>query len=882
MKLSRVTALAMLSLFIGVGESCADLPSIERSTCGNRVIDTGEECDTFAGVGERCRTPDEADACRFDCSSAKCPAGYACNTNDGLCRKPSGTFADQPSVTFEANAQRLQTGDFDGDGVTDLLAESSTDELGRGSLRVFYLDDPTQPPKVTALAATAMSPVARDLDGDGLTDIAFSAFETGVNLLRGRKDRTFAPIAFARVPFPKGTSARMVRLEGVKEAGPFGIPLIFANPMGASGVMYGSIEGDPRDRTFALLDQPPANLLAEPIAANVFGDVCDEIVFAWKGTRVLNMIAPCAAGKELVLNPTGKPTPILTLPMDDELARPPVAADLNGDGIEDLLLTGKLRSYVSFSRGTGTYSNTPDLAGTGTLAELECDLEYSGEVFAESTNCTGGALAAYTRNKALPVRAWDRTVIAFPNLVMQVSSIAISTKNPAKVNIRGVPVANRSTGQWTSAIIADFNGNGYIDVAAASTGGSDIDFFNGTPYPLINPSKLTTDGPVANLSAGDYDGDLVTDLAYVELGVGGEGVDGISVAYGRFMSPPDRGLRMGVFPTIGQIGTAKLSGYDALEQIGVIYGDDPDLVAILEGAGDRQLLSPFGFAAEVDMGLRRGLPYITLAGQFDEDKANADLVMLGYDERPGAAAGEKPGALRLWYAPGSGGGGFGVPSASTEIKTFELVSRDPANLYGVALTARAVAGDLDGDGVDEAIVLASDPMTLRGATLSIGRVKKGGFPATLELSPAVALPGATVLYTSMQLATGDIDGDGKTDAIVLLRRRAEAQVFVAFGNGTTVDAAGAIRVTLPDGSGLATSVATLQLDADPARELAIATTAGVFMVNAQGRDLTATKVGALPAGDAIASGDFNADGIADLAIAKDHRVGLYLGTAVNP
>jgi hypothetical protein len=237
----------------------------------------------------------------------------------------------------------------------------------------------------------------------------------------------------------------------------------------------------------------------------------------------------------------------------------------------------------------------------------------------------------------------------------------------------------------------------------------------------------------------------------------------------------------------------------------------------------------------------------------------------------------------MWLAQGVGGGRFGISVSTDELKAFELVSRDPTDRNKVSMVARAAAADLDGDGKDEIVVLASNPMpTLRGAQLTVSRVKGSGATASITTSESLNFPTVNGAYQRMQLDLADVDGDGKLDAIVMVYAPLRSTILVAWGTGTSFDTAGATVLTLPTEAGMPTGFAAVQLDADAARELAVATTTGVYAVDATGHTLGVARLGTLPAADSIALGDINADGIPDLALGGDHRVGIYLGGAKNP
>src|SRR6185369_11357421 len=97
---------------------------------------------------------------------------------------------------------------------------------------------------------------------------------------------------------------------------------------------------------------------------------------------------------------------------------------------------------------------------------------------------------------------------------------------------------------WDRAVIADFNADGRPDVAASSSLALDVAFFDnagedGAGHTLLNPSTIATNGLVERLTVGDFDGDLVNDLAFTEaIDQGAKPFGYVSVAFGAPLALP--------------------------------------------------------------------------------------------------------------------------------------------------------------------------------------------------------------------------------------------------------------------------------------------------------------------------------------------------------
>jgi hypothetical protein len=81
--LSSVARFGRALFLLGALVGCRELPELPAGVCGNGVIESDEDCDTFSAYpGSRCRKQSEADACHLDCSLDEqgarppCPKGW--------------------------------------------------------------------------------------------------------------------------------------------------------------------------------------------------------------------------------------------------------------------------------------------------------------------------------------------------------------------------------------------------------------------------------------------------------------------------------------------------------------------------------------------------------------------------------------------------------------------------------------------------------------------------------------------------------------------------------------------------------------------------------------------------------------------------------------
>lgn len=187
----RATTILPLLLLLSATGACESLPELTRNTCGNRIIERGEDCDGAPIGNNTCNS-----ACRLECGAdLSCPPGWGCGA-DNLCREPNGGLAPLGSPVG-LTATQLFSADFDGDRRNDLLAVNGV------NIAVAPVDADGLLPTPTSIAVTGVNdapnvPAVGDLDGDGQADL-FIRSPFGLTLLRGQADRTFVPGQFNRL-----------------------------------------------------------------------------------------------------------------------------------------------------------------------------------------------------------------------------------------------------------------------------------------------------------------------------------------------------------------------------------------------------------------------------------------------------------------------------------------------------------------------------------------------------------------------------------------------------------------------------------------------------------------------------------------------------------
>ena len=327
---------------------------------------------------------------------------------------------------------------------------------------------------------------------------------------------------------------------------------------------------------------------------------------------------------------------------------------------------------------------------------------------------------------------------------------------------------------YNSVVVADFNGDGWPDVAACASGGSVASAGHVAVFlqeagmnRYLPPTIHAVGNNPWSIAAGDIDGDGRIDLvtANTILATSGEGSSDVSVL-----------LQTG--PTPGAFGAA--TAYPALySPHGVAIGD-------LNGDGRPDLVGSFAqgvFIAAQDASLPGSFPNIGFlaAGQSPNHVAAADI--------------DGDGRVDLAVANHGAFNVAGSASASVILQGAAgfVAPVDYATQYW---TQNVAIADLNGDGRPDVATAnfgtipscTAFDCDLVGTGVSL-LMQRAGVPGSLE--PAVNLPSANNLSVTW-LATADMNRDGLTDLVIaqnggLYIRYQDAQRPGNFGAPTRID-----------------------------------------------------------------------------------------------
>jgi len=264
-----------------------------------------------------------------------------------LVGKGDGTFTVEPSSsagTTSIPGQFISTGDFNGDGISDLVVTGGTTAgnvfFGNGNA-TFSAPVPLTIPGQVGRGFIAIG----DFNNDGTSDIASLDYES-LDILLGQKNNTFVDVStsYPALNFAGGAAAADFNKDGkldlvVSQGGP--------NPL---QVLLGNGDG-----TFQIGSQLPAVNLPQILAAvDVDGDGNPDVV-------------ACLGFFNLAQIFYGNGDGTFQAPVNIQLERgytQMVVADVNGDGRPDLIFSDGSVISILLNTGNRTFgSETHFLAG---------------------------------------------------------------------------------------------------------------------------------------------------------------------------------------------------------------------------------------------------------------------------------------------------------------------------------------------------------------------------------------------------------------------------------------------------------------------------------------------------------------------------------------
>jgi hypothetical protein len=240
----------------------------------------------------------------------------------------------------------------------------------------------------------------------------------------------------------------------------------------------------------------------------------------------------------------------------------------------------------------------------------------------------------------------------------------------------------------------------------------------------------------------------------------------------------------------------------------------------------------------------------------------------------------------MWIVPGTGEARFDAADAHEIVVPSGFPGDNEQNTYCSFWTA----ADLDADGTDEIVSVdrlgrCSNEDPTAPSRLFLGRITDlDTITTTVD-----ELPGGMVAPRAIQLV--DLDVDGRLDLVVLFGGDvvgfgisvAKAGLAVYWGVFGGFDTAAPTIVSALPVDVRPTGVAALNADGDKLLELAVATDAGIFVVDhAAGtpRSFVATDLPVVTVpGRGLVAGDVDADGLDDLVFCDDEASEVYVYTA---
>jgi len=632
------------------------------------------------------------------------------------------------SLPTGQNPADVGTGDFNGDGIADLVVTNQ----GESTVSIYLgkADGTFQPKRDVIVGANPRYVLVADLNGDGLADLALTggAPNATVSVLLSNGDGTFTPTgSFATGFGPSRAATGDLNGDGKAD-------LVIANESATTvSVLLGNGDGTFQGKTDYACS---ANQLAAPqavLVADLNGDGHPDIVAANTGWDTLGILLGNGDGtfqavKEIQV--TSAPVTV-------------VAADLNGDGKIDLAVPNNQGDTIPgasnaisvlLGNGDGTFGPATDYKTPGPTQALQvADFDGDGKL--------------------------DLAAFSFSTTAAGTVTVLLG-KGDGSFQVHG----NYGGVASFAGAVGDFNGDSHMDVAMLSRDDFLVNVLLGDgggglssiiDSPIVNRNALVT----PDLFAGEFTSDGKLDLVSTYLGLGGVTLS-VGNGDGTFQTP--QGSSMPGFGPIQAVGD--INGDGKLD-IAILYSGSTSGLATLFGKGDGTFtagpLTPLGtlpsqmVAADLNgdgkldlaacglytvvlLGTGDGNFQVTAGNSLQQAPATCIVTDLNNDRKPDLVAAYQAGGVSVYLGNGDG--------------TFQ--DRVDYSIYespGSALDV--VAADFNGDGnMDIAVVNNAANVVL---------IAFGNGDGTLQTQRVVSTP--EMQASAIRLKAGDFTGHGKVD-----------------------------------------------------------------------------------------------------------------------